>query len=135
MLYDKGIGIRNINTRFYYRRTDKHVYLTLHKLTPYLRQILLTHLAVRNADSCLRHELVYLRGAMEYAFYIVVHIINLPAAAEFFFYSLCDYSRIVFKNICGYRVSVKRSFLYYGHITNTRHGHIESSRYGSCRKS
>ena len=128
VLDDKRVAIRNIDSRFYYRRANENIDLSLDECRPYLRKIFLRHFAVSDLYTESRLFIKHICRFIN-RIYSVMKIEALTASCDFPLYGVNDYPDIVFGDISRHGVSVLRRFVQHGNIADPRHGHIQSSRY------
>ena len=95
VFYNKGVGVRQVNSRFDYRGADEDVYLLLEHLSPDLAELVLLHLAVADRDFRVWNRLLDPRGAGRDRLDVVVKVKYLTAAAHFASYCLVDHRVVV----------------------------------------
>ena len=131
---DQGVRVWHVHARLNDRRADEHVNFMLHQTPPDFGELLLAHFAVADADPRLRHALANTRRHALNRCYVVVQVIHLPAAAQFFFDGVGDDARVIFHHVCLHRVTVVRRFFNDGHIAYTGKRHVQGARDRRCGK-
>ena len=121
---NQRVAVGDIDTCFNDGCTDQNINFLFHQLPPDTGKGIFRHFAVGDRNPCLRDHLLDFACAGVDCFGIVVQVVGLTAAAQFFTQCFDDNAGIVFQYIGLNRVAVLGCFLDDAHIPYSAHRHI-----------
>ncbi len=127
-LYDDGIDVRYIKTRFNDGSGHEHLELHFEKILHDLFELALLHLAVRPLNGYTRKDISQLLHLPVDGFDAVMDIVNLPPPLHLPLYRVHDDFRVVLHHIGFYGNALGGRGFYQAHVPNIRHGHVERAR-------
>ena len=134
MVDDQRVRVRDIKASFDDRGAHQHVDVPVPEVANHLVELLLTHLAMRDADVAFGHELVDLVRHGGDVLHAVVHVEHLPAAQQFAPHRGGDLRVLVRAHVGEHGQSVLRGRGQRGHLADARDRHLQRARDGRGRQ-
>ena len=134
VLDDEGVDVGDVDARLNDGGADQDLQLPVHHPLHHVRQLLLAHFAVGDADLGLRKGFFDPGGALGDGFDPVVQVVDLSAALQLPAHGVDEHRLGVFQHKGLHRVAVVGWFLDGGHIPQARQGHVQRPGDGGGRQ-
>ena len=131
---DQRVRVGDIQTGLDDRRAHEHVDVAMPEVADDLVELLLPHLAVRDADARLGHELVDLRRRLRDVLHAVVHVEHLSPAQQLAAHRGRDLRVLVCADVSEHGKAVLRRRGQRGHLADAGHRHLQRARDGRGRQ-
>ena len=128
MVDDQRVRVGYVKTRFDDRGAHEHVDVTMPEVADDLVKLLLTHLAVGDADVRFGHQHMDLVGDGRDVLHAIVHVEHLAAAQQFTAHRRGDLRVLVGSHIGQHRQPVFGRGGQRGHFADAGHGHLQRAR-------
>ena len=128
MVDDQRVRVGYVKTRFDDRGAHEHVDVTMPEVADDLVKLLLTHLAVGDADVRFGHQRMDLVGDGRDVLHAIVHVEHLAAAQQFAAHRRGDLRVLVGSHIGQHRQPVFGRGGQRGHFADAGHGHLQRAR-------
>ena len=135
LVYDDGIGIRDVNSTLDNRSGKQHIIVIIYKVEDNLLQIGRLHLPVSDSDAAIRNMPLYHSFQLRQIRYTVVYKKHLPVAAHFEVNSIGYDLFIKSMQFRLYGITVGRRGRYHAQITCSHQRKLERTRDRRCRHS
>ena len=128
MVDDQRVRVGYVKTRLDDRGAHEHVDVTMPEVADDLVKLLLTHLAVGDADVRFGHQRMDLVGDGRDVLHAIVHVEHLAAAQQFAAHRRGDLRVLVGSHIGQHRQPVFGRGGQRGHFADAGHGHLQRAR-------
>ena len=128
MVDDQRVRVGYVKTRLDDRGAHEHVDVTMPEVADDLVKLLLTHLAVGDADVRFGHQRMDLVGDGRDVLHAIVHVEHLAAAQQFAAHRRGDLRVLVGSHIGQHRQAVFGRGGQRGHFADAGHGHLQRAR-------
>ena len=128
MVDDQRVRVGYVKTRLDDRGAHEHVDVTMPEVADDLVKLLLTHLAVGDADVRFGHQRMDLVGDGRDVLHAIVHVEHLAAAQQFTAHRRGDLRVLVGSHKGQHRQPVFGRGGQRGHLANAGHGHLQRTR-------
>ena len=122
---NQGVDVRHIHAGFDDGGADEHVNFPIEQIAPNLTELFFLHLAVGNANACIRQEFADACRRAGDRVHPVMQVVDLPAAPQLLLDRFRQNPHIVLHHIGLHRMAVLRGLLQHRHIADAGHRHVE----------